>query len=66
MNARLVLRDNIEQNVALGVARAQALAMLPVHRRLMAHLERQGDWTGPWNSCPTTKNWTNAPHRDTG
>jgi glutamate dehydrogenase len=41
--ARLVLRDNIEQNVALGVARAQAPAMLPVHRRLMAHLERQGD-----------------------
>ena len=41
--ARLVLRDNIEQNVALSVARAQASAMLPVHRRLMAHLERQGD-----------------------
>jgi glutamate dehydrogenase len=41
--ARLVLRDNIEQNVALGIARAQAPAMLPVHRRLMAHLERQGD-----------------------
>jgi glutamate dehydrogenase len=41
--ARLVLRDNIEQNVALGVARAQAPAMLPVHRRLMADLERRGD-----------------------
>jgi glutamate dehydrogenase len=41
--AHLVLRDNIEQNVALSVARAQAPAMLPVHRRLMAHLERQGD-----------------------
>jgi glutamate dehydrogenase len=41
--ARLVLRDNIEQNVALGIARSQAPAMLPVHRRLMAHLERQGD-----------------------
>jgi glutamate dehydrogenase len=41
--ARLVLRDNIEQNVALGVARAQAPAMLPVHRRFMAHLEQQGD-----------------------
>ncbi len=41
--ARLVLRDNIEQNVALGIARAQAPAMLPVHRRLMTHLERQGD-----------------------
>jgi glutamate dehydrogenase len=41
--ASLVLRDNIEQNVALSVARAQAPAMLPVHRRFMAHLERQGD-----------------------
>jgi glutamate dehydrogenase len=41
--ASLVLRDNIEQNVALSVARAQAQAMLPVHRRFMAHLERQGD-----------------------
>ena len=41
--ARLVLRDNIEQNVALGIARSQAPAMLPVHRRLMAHQERQGD-----------------------
>jgi glutamate dehydrogenase len=41
--ARLVLRDNIEQNVALGIARSQVSAMLPVHRRLMTHLERQGD-----------------------
>jgi glutamate dehydrogenase len=41
--ARLVLRDNIEQNIALSVARSQAPAMLPVHRRLMAHLEREGD-----------------------
>jgi glutamate dehydrogenase len=40
---RLVLRDNIEQNVALSIARAQAPAMLPVHRRFMTHLERQGD-----------------------
>jgi glutamate dehydrogenase len=40
--AELVLRDNYEQNVALGNARAQAPEMLPVHRRHLAHLERVG------------------------
>jgi glutamate dehydrogenase len=40
--ARLVLRDNYEQNVLLGNAREQALAMLPVHRRLIRSLERRG------------------------
>jgi len=40
--ARLVLRDNYEQNVALGNARAQSLSMLPVHRRYIDHLERTG------------------------
>jgi glutamate dehydrogenase len=40
--AALVLRDNYEQNVALGNARAQAPEMLPVHRRHLAHLERAG------------------------
>jgi glutamate dehydrogenase len=40
--AALVLRDNYEQNVALGNARAQAPEMLPVYRRYLAHLERTG------------------------
>jgi glutamate dehydrogenase len=40
--AQLVLRDNYEQNIALGNARAQSLSMLPVHRRYLAHLERSG------------------------
>jgi glutamate dehydrogenase len=40
--AALVLRDNYEQNVALGNAREQSLSMLPVHRRYMDHLERSG------------------------
>jgi glutamate dehydrogenase len=40
--ADLVLRDNYEQNVALGNARAQAPEMLPVHRRHLAQLEREG------------------------
>ncbi|MEP6697004.1 MAG: NAD-glutamate dehydrogenase [Pseudonocardiales bacterium] len=40
--AALVLRDNYDQNVALGNARAQAHAMLSVHGRLMSDLEQRG------------------------
>jgi glutamate dehydrogenase len=40
--AHLVLRDNYEQNVALGLARSQAWEMVPVHRRYLTHLERSG------------------------
>nr|UXE44597.1 NAD-specific glutamate dehydrogenase [uncultured bacterium] len=40
--AQLVLRDNYDQNVALGNARAQAPEMLPVHRRHLRRLEREG------------------------
>ena len=41
--ARQVLRDNYEQNVLLGNARAQEHAMLPVHQRLIHALEERGD-----------------------
>ena len=40
--ARLVLRHDYGQNLALGIARAQAPTMLPVHARFMAHLEARG------------------------
>jgi len=40
--ADLVLRDNYDQNVALGNARAQAPIMLSVHRRLLRDLEQRG------------------------
>ena len=40
--AELVLRDNYEQNIALGNARAQAPEMLPVHRRVLNQLEKSG------------------------
>jgi glutamate dehydrogenase len=40
--AELVLRDNYEQNVALGNARAQAPEMLPVYRRYLAFLDKSG------------------------
>ncbi len=38
-----VLRHNYEQNVLLGNARAQDVIMLPVHQRLIHHLERAAD-----------------------
>ena len=41
--AAQVLRDNYEQNVLLGNARAQDHAMLPVHRRFMSWLEARGE-----------------------
>ncbi|MEP7016406.1 MAG: NAD-glutamate dehydrogenase [Actinomycetota bacterium] len=41
--ARQVLRDNYEQNVLLGNARAQELVLLPVHHRLIHALEERGD-----------------------
>jgi glutamate dehydrogenase len=41
--ARLVLRDNYEQNVLLANARVQAPAMLSVHGRLIAALEARGE-----------------------
>ena len=41
--AAQVLRDNYEQNVLLGNARAQEHAMLPVHQRLIHWLEERGD-----------------------
>jgi glutamate dehydrogenase len=37
------LRDNYEQNVLLGNARAQEHSMLPVHQRLIHWLEERGD-----------------------
>ncbi len=41
--ATQVLRDNYEQNVLLGNARAQDHAMLPVHQRLIHWLEDRGE-----------------------
>jgi glutamate dehydrogenase len=40
--AGLVLRDNYDQATALGNARSQAHSLLPVHRRLISDLERDG------------------------
>jgi len=40
--AHLVLRDNYEQNNALGVARHLAPRLFTVHRRMMTEMERTG------------------------
>ncbi|HEX8304480.1 MAG TPA: NAD-glutamate dehydrogenase [Jatrophihabitans sp.] len=40
--AGLVLRDNYEQNVLLGVARHGAKALVSVHRRLIRDMEKAG------------------------
>ena len=37
------MRDNYEQNVLLGNARAQAPAMLTVHQRFIKSLEERGE-----------------------
>jgi glutamate dehydrogenase len=51
--SRLVLRDNYEQNVLLGNARAQEHSMLPVHQRLIHWLEEHGDLDRAIEFLPT-------------
>ncbi len=48
-----MLRDNYEQATALGNARAQARALLPVHRRLITELERSGRLDRAIEAMPT-------------
>jgi glutamate dehydrogenase len=49
----LVLRDNYDQAAALGNARAQTHSLLPVHRRLLADLERDGRLDRTIEAMPT-------------
>ncbi len=58
--SRLVLRDNYEQNVLLGNARAQEHSMLPVHQRLIHWLEERGDLDRGIEYLPTD---TDITHR---
>jgi glutamate dehydrogenase len=51
--ARLVLRDNYEQNVLLGNARRQAASMLPVHARYIKALEGSGALDRALEHLPT-------------
>jgi glutamate dehydrogenase len=49
----LVLRDNYDQATALGNARAQTHSLLPVHRRLISDLERDGRLDRVLEAVPT-------------
>ncbi|HEU4329620.1 MAG TPA: NAD-glutamate dehydrogenase [Lapillicoccus sp.] len=48
-----VLRDNYEQNVLLGNARAQQYSMLTVHQRLIHWLEERGELNRALEYLPT-------------
>jgi glutamate dehydrogenase len=48
----LVLRDNYAQACALGNARAQSRSLLPVHRRIIADLERRGELNRELEALP--------------
>ncbi|MGC9670187.1 NAD-glutamate dehydrogenase [Planosporangium sp. 12N6] len=50
--AELVLRDNYNQACALGNARAQSRSLLPVHRRIIADLERRGELNRELEALP--------------
>ena len=52
--AEQVLRDNYEQNVLLGNARAQGGAMLGVHERLMESLTQRGELDRELEFLPST------------
>ncbi|BAL92380.1 putative NAD-specific glutamate dehydrogenase [Actinoplanes missouriensis 431] len=51
----LVLRDNYEQAMALGNARAQAHSLLPVHRRMLKSLEERGELNRELEALPSDK-----------
>ena len=51
--AQLVLRDTYDQVTALGTSRAQAHSLLPVHRRMLVQMEREGIEPGAIEAMPT-------------
>ncbi|CRK49241.1 NAD-specific glutamate dehydrogenase [Rhodococcus sp. RD6.2] len=51
--ARLVLRDNIDQNTLMGTSRADAVGMLGVHTRLLADLETSHGLDRALEALPT-------------
>ncbi|MGC5013265.1 NAD-glutamate dehydrogenase [Streptosporangium sp. DT93] len=53
--ARLVLRDNYDQNVVLAAARAQAPDMLHIHARQLRRLERAGLLNRDLEALPSDK-----------
>jgi glutamate dehydrogenase len=51
----LVLRDNYEQNILLGVGRHGAASLVSVHRRLIKELEKAGELDRALEFLPTDK-----------
>jgi len=51
--AELVLRDNYDQACALGNSRVQARSLLPVHRRMIAQMERAGQLDRELEALPS-------------
>ena len=63
--ARLVLSDNIAQNTALGIARAQSAPMAEVHVRLLRHLARDHGVDLELEVLPTARSLARrGPDRD--
>jgi glutamate dehydrogenase len=62
--AELVLRDNYDQARALTNALAQAASLLPVHRRMIADLERSGALDRELEALPSDEEL--AARTDTG
>jgi glutamate dehydrogenase len=53
--ARLVLRDNYDQNVLLGMARMLSARLISVHERFVKALERSGELQRDLESLPTDR-----------
>ena len=64
--ADLVLRDNYEQNVLLGNARAQEHQMVTVHERLMKWLEGRGDLDRALEFLPSDAELAKRAHEGLG
>ena len=64
--AEHVLRDNYEQNVLLGNARAQEHSMVTVHERLIHWLEQRGDLDRSLEFLPTDAELEKRAHDGLG
>ncbi len=64
--AEHVLRDNYEQNVLLGNARAQEHSMVSVHERLIHWLEERGDLDRALEFLPTDAEMEKRAHDGLG
>ena len=64
--AEQVLGDNYDQNTALGCARAQTHPLLPVHRRMIASMERAGRLDRTLEGLPSDEQLAERDQRGLG